>query len=464
MTKNKRVNFGRSLPEVFFLVFLALSFLFLRGSVKFAQGTASDNVAGYAWSSNYGWISMNCTNNNSCGAGHDYGVNIYPATAGVNAFNFVGYAWSPNIGWISFQDPNPPDAYAFSSNCKVPANCSSGNCSACYNPDTGKIYGWAKALSLGDDGWINLGPVATSPGVSVDRTVASGTFSGFGWGGNSSHSIGLGWLSFNCSNTGSCGSSNYSVYLRNHSLPTPTGLSAPNWPFNLACNQPALSANLEWNNIGYNASAYEIILNTSNTTTSPAYDTGKRSAINAVSFVVSSTNPAMNGRYDRQVYWWLKVWDDFGFVSNWHQFDTTKGDVVTDNAARNISQSVNPTKTFTTWLHEMPLADFSYIPAVPQAYYPVTTTDISYFFTTSNPNSNQQKCSSTKCTWLWKGSSTISNLTPTASSTVMTFGFTKAASAKINMTVTDPDGYFCSSTTLPFYVDLLPVWREKQAQ
>jgi len=67
-----------------------------------------DNVRGYAWSSNYGWISMSCLNDSSCGVSN-YGVKICNAgCAPSNKFNFFGYGWSSGAGWISFNSTGAP--------------------------------------------------------------------------------------------------------------------------------------------------------------------------------------------------------------------------------------------------------------------------------------------------------------------------------------------------------------------
>jgi hypothetical protein len=465
MMDNKAKKQLKKIAAIFgptFFVLLFCSFFFFRGSIWYAEGVGSDNVGGYAWSSNYGWISMNCTNDNSCNAGHDYGVKIYGASGNSYDFNLDGYAWSPNAGWISFRAANPPDNYSFNANCKKTCN-SSNNCTACFNPDTGRIYGWAKVINLGNDGWMSLSATGTSPGVYIDQTVASGTFYGYGWNSDSAKSKGLGWVSFSCgtSGAGGCASTNYQVYLRNHTLPSPSGLSAPNWPFASACGSLALNTVLAWNNTNYNPTAYQIIFSTNNsTTTSPYYDTGKRSATNPVSFAVSSSNVLITGKYDTPFYWFMRVWDDFGFISHWRQFNTASGDTLTDNVARN--STIGNSKTFTTYKHEMPTVHFTYIPTDPLAYYPVTSTVSSYYYTSASPASNAQDCGNTNCSYLWAGSSTLSNLTPTASSTVMTFRYTHGA--KIKITVTDLDNYSCSSSTPAFFVDLLPVWKEKKAQ
>jgi len=155
-----------------FLIF-SLAF-FLPLSVSFA-GT-QHNMTGWAWSSNVGWISFNCTNI-SLGAcsSIDYGVTVD------NAGLITGFAWSPYVGWIQFGGlsgfPTGTGTY--------PGNAEK-------NGST--LRGWARALTYGDgwDGWISLNGsdnLNTNPyGVVAS---SSGAFIGFGWG-----STVLGWTSF----------------------------------------------------------------------------------------------------------------------------------------------------------------------------------------------------------------------------------------------------------------------------
>lgn len=149
------------------------------------------NISGYAWSELYGWLSFNC--NGDIYQNENYGVNIN------NDRNFEGYAWSSNLGWISFQENDLAD-YSFASNCNNTCD-SSGNCTACLSG--GKVYGWAKVVSLGSEGWIRFDDDNTGDGydygVSVD---SSGDFSGWAWGDNPEEG-GIGWVSFNSITDGS---------------------------------------------------------------------------------------------------------------------------------------------------------------------------------------------------------------------------------------------------------------------
>ena len=97
---------------------------------------------------------MNCSNAGECETSN-YKVVINPD------MTLSGYAWSANIGWIQFGGLSG-----------FPAG--GGNASIVGSATPGwKIQGWARALAYGD-----------------------------GWDG---------WISFNCSNSGSCATSNYAV-------------------------------------------------------------------------------------------------------------------------------------------------------------------------------------------------------------------------------------------------------------
>ena len=69
-------------------------------------GTSEGNVhisdsalTGYAYGENIGWVSLNCSNDDSCGTA-DYKV------SNDGEGNLSGYAWNENAGWIDFDPPN----------------------------------------------------------------------------------------------------------------------------------------------------------------------------------------------------------------------------------------------------------------------------------------------------------------------------------------------------------------------
>ncbi|OGI95558.1 hypothetical protein A2917_03335 [Candidatus Nomurabacteria bacterium RIFCSPLOWO2_01_FULL_42_17] len=179
-----KISFGLA-----FSFFSFLFFLFYLFSLPFIAGAGDDdNMAGYAWSSNIGWISFN---NTSGGGSVDYGVNK-------NADGtLTGYAWSSNIGWIKFGGLSgfPSGAQTYAQNANV---------------SDGELRGWARACAGMDDepptppnqttpnntcsgdsrtdgwdGWISL--AGTGYGVTLSGT----SFEGYAWGSDV-----VGWVDF----------------------------------------------------------------------------------------------------------------------------------------------------------------------------------------------------------------------------------------------------------------------------
>jgi hypothetical protein len=139
------------------------------------------------------------------------------SSAATNIDSTYKYAWNDVIGWIDFASTTTVmvsstqlDGYAYSSVGSIALNCATsptGNCSIPYavsNNSTGSLSGWAWNDAIG---WISFDSVTATSSYSYQVTVdvASGDFSGWAW-----NDI-IGWISFNCSNTGTCGASNYKV-------------------------------------------------------------------------------------------------------------------------------------------------------------------------------------------------------------------------------------------------------------
>jgi hypothetical protein len=139
---------------------------------------SSQNVSGYAWSSNVGWISFNCSNDNSCGTAN-YGLNID------SNGNVSGNAWSSSVGWISFNQTS---------------GCPEAGCTTTphFDKTSGALTGWARACggtenrdctgasrTDGWDGWIKLA------GTSYGPVFSGITFAGYSWGSDV-----VGWLSW----------------------------------------------------------------------------------------------------------------------------------------------------------------------------------------------------------------------------------------------------------------------------
>jgi len=207
---------------------------------KEAKAGSEDNVYGWAWSENIGWISFNdCTDPlipATCGP-ITYGVKIDSSTG-----NFSGYAWSRGtdtdiggVGWIRF---NPPTSDGYP--------VVGPNYSACLDlPEAGQVCdgegdytvsGWARACSVfpegscsgalrpdsergGWDGWIKLrGNIQGGGTYGVDLDLNVGPpyqFHNWAWGGDDSEAV-VGLISFNCaeggnSQTNICVNSDYKV-------------------------------------------------------------------------------------------------------------------------------------------------------------------------------------------------------------------------------------------------------------
>ncbi|MFH1412953.1 MAG: peptidoglycan-binding protein [bacterium] len=139
-----------------FVIFLAVTFLGLPffASASIATGTI-DGTYKYAWSENMGWLNFGASSGNV----------LVTDTA------ITGYAWSSEYGWINL----------------APST------SGVINNSEGTLSGsaWGEGV-----GWINFS------GVTIDD---NGYFTGYATGDES------GQVSFNCSNTSSCSSSDFKV-------------------------------------------------------------------------------------------------------------------------------------------------------------------------------------------------------------------------------------------------------------
>jgi len=210
-----------------------------------------------------GWISFNSNNCDPDGDGlsgpgapaecpavgtllENHGVHINNGNG-----NFSGYAWSSTVGWIVFErarvcsgdnsiycvedadcsvvggpcisDPGPdvPSDFGYEGASKCTDCTYANNCTACLNLSDNNVYGWAKILSMGDDGWIRLDDNNTGDAFDfgVSRNIGTDELEGWAWnhrglcddgvmdcsdntpcGGGTCDldSIGIGWISFNC--------------------------------------------------------------------------------------------------------------------------------------------------------------------------------------------------------------------------------------------------------------------------
>ncbi|MFH1254942.1 MAG: hypothetical protein V1667_00475, partial [bacterium] len=406
--------------------------------VKTINASAANNTSGYAWSSNVGWVSFNCVNDSPACGTSNYGVSIDLASK-----NFSGYAWSSNVGWISFSETNPPDNYAFNSNC--PSVCNSSNsCTACYNSSDGKVYGWGKILSMGSGGWIKLNGT-WSNGVSIDGVT--GNFSGWAWNANDDKT-GIGWVSFNCSNESpACASSNYKVVGDINSPPSASGLNAHNWSFSQAAQYGALKAKLGWifsdPDAGQSEYAYQIIANTSNSIVSPVFDSGQCLGYNNPTSKCKidagvdqfPLDLAMALNYNTAYYWWVKVWDN--------NASHKSSSLVQYNSAIDTPAEADDGSplTFTTYKHEMPIPDFTYFPNDPSKGEQAEFTNKSKVYLSSAP-STAIDCSDSLCSYLWTATAGASINDAATTSPIIIFN--SSGNCAVTLKVTDNDGYYVS--------------------
>lgn len=140
------------------------------------SGTA---ITGYGWSDTIGWISMNCSNDSSCGV-NNYGVTIDASG------NLSGYAWSENIGWIKFGGLSsfPSGSGTSAANAQVTGTNLTGWARACAGTAGGDCSSMT-SRSDGWDGWIALS------GAGYGPTLSGSNFSGYAWG-----DVNLGWIDF----------------------------------------------------------------------------------------------------------------------------------------------------------------------------------------------------------------------------------------------------------------------------
>ncbi len=134
-----------------------------------AEASASDNLSGWAWSENIGWLSFNATNES---APNDYGVRVAASGA------MSGYAWSENIGWIKF------DGGSFNKS----TGAVSGTVKACAGTEGGDCTGGDRT-----DGWDGTIKLA---GTADDGSSYGVKATGCNWGGWAWGSDVVGWIHF----------------------------------------------------------------------------------------------------------------------------------------------------------------------------------------------------------------------------------------------------------------------------
>ncbi len=176
-----------------------------------ALATVGDNIRGWAWTPNAGWISLNdqkphCAS--PCSSGGTYGINMATTESiqpdGQQGHTINGFAWSDNLGFI-----------CFGSSCNIPA-CRTGGVPNFYayaekitDNSPKELHGWAVICNIKEAGWISLNCEDTGACTGANTVfyklvynpadnkfhVATVNGSPYGYNGNNDGS-GLGYISF----------------------------------------------------------------------------------------------------------------------------------------------------------------------------------------------------------------------------------------------------------------------------
>lgn len=174
------------------------------GSEEQSDGNPNNGLSGYE--TGVGWISMNSINCDTNGSGSidagdsapsgcppigtaipNYGVDI-PASDD----NVTGYAWSPNIGWIDFA-PVPDPTY--------PTVATGDDYSYAAQRVGDELRGWARIVGIqtesgnsgGWQGWIRLHSDSDDPvsyGLDITKMDGTGNNPTYAWSDE------LGWVDF----------------------------------------------------------------------------------------------------------------------------------------------------------------------------------------------------------------------------------------------------------------------------
>ncbi|MFA4936797.1 MAG: hypothetical protein WC575_00680 [Patescibacteria group bacterium] len=213
---------------------LTLGFLLVGTGLLFWQYSALallapsenvNNILGWAWSGNTGWISLNSENCEKLNEflppedyicditdGVDYGLRLLVNEDGTGG-EIKGYAWSENLGWICFGDGGGDDtagctgsppignlAIEFFCRAEVEGVEKTVACDTLGMSIT-ELSGWGNILSLGNQGWIKLSGDIYGARLELDDPDDDNDYTqlaGWMWqnaGGTSiSDAYGVGWI------------------------------------------------------------------------------------------------------------------------------------------------------------------------------------------------------------------------------------------------------------------------------
>lgn len=456
-----------------------------------ATGTG-DNCGGFAWSPNFGWISFNSSDCDLDGNGqfddagapagcpdasatfHDYGVNIETGT-GI----FSGFAWSQNLGWIYFGPDTNLSGFGDVLQADAPEDPKQW---ATYDFNTGQVSGWAKALSLGNNGWIRFDGTWAND-VSIDSDTSD--FSGFAWNGNDV-GAGIGWISFNCldmpntcsggSNPGTtcttnsnclaggtcvptCSLTNYKVTGVTNQEPEAKNLEAPYLSNDELCTLGVRSAILRWEfddaDTGSFESAYQIIFDDDDDPSDPLLATPKCTFNSThVDCLVAPgvdqypihESGIISLEFGKHYYWWVKVWDNMDTSSDW------------------VASTDGWGADFIVPGHEYPDVSIDdYWPDNPSVGESVFFEASSAIYEYGNPSlSVPCENDGLNCSWEWSVSpdthATVSNANGVEPEVV--FDSSAVDVYYVTLKVTDKDGFYCTDAEELKAKYKLPKWIE----
>lgn len=426
------VKQNKLLSSIFFLllliVFTGVVWSVATHPVENIQASAAQNTIGFAWSDTIGWISFNSrncdTDNNGFSDGDIVGcpaagaiVAAYGVNSDLATGNISGYAWSENIGWIDFDAAGP-----YPSNPQIPAE---------FNAGSGKLSGWARALSNGGgwDGWVKMARGPGDPGVNyeVQLNKMTGMFEGYAWGSDV-----VGWLSYNCSNDGVCGTSNYKVMVNN--MPVISNAAViPDGPISSTYCDPVPAYTFTWDftdsdfaDFGDVQASFQIQID--NNSDFSSLETNNTTTSGISSYVLPVTAVGYDG-VDH--YWRIRAYDSRGSVSLW---------------------TTSLSGKFTTPVHQYPDAIYSYLPSLPSENEAIQFYDESVAYGSGVPIS----------VWGWIFRNVDDSILETSSlQTPSPFIFPDTGNVKVELTVTDSTGYICTLIDNSLFINIeLPEWRE----
>jgi len=169
--------------------------------------SGNENVGGFAWSENIGWVSFNNeTVDGVAGGGGStcYGVNIDASNRKMS-----GYAWSENIGWISFNEDSLNGCNGCSGAACLPTVDTNADGSGNHT-----ITGWGRAIAAVTAG-SNAGGWDGCLKFKDSYVGSNGDFHGWMTSSADATTGVVGWVnlnSANCNGTNCTASASYKVH------------------------------------------------------------------------------------------------------------------------------------------------------------------------------------------------------------------------------------------------------------